>query len=239
MFSFRRILAWAVLGRFCLPERQSLARGVEAAEPIFHVVDFVADPLVHALEPEAVGREAVQMVEDANEGMRRRRLAGVDLGTDEIERPLEPRDLKEREVVCGIGVAPIKLLADDLLDTTEAEVFRSRDGSASARPSCTRRYRRLGHRLVHLIDRKFVGDELFQRIGCLELVQKTQAARVAGRGMVGHAEEADLVGQQMPAPIDRDVADIGEHARDAPTRWRGIMLLAEICILSPVLAVMP
>jgi hypothetical protein len=59
--------------------------------------------------------------------MRRRRLAGVDLGTDEIERPLEPRDLQEREVVGGIGVAPIKLLADDLLDTTQAEVFRSGD----------------------------------------------------------------------------------------------------------------
>jgi hypothetical protein len=45
-FSFRRILAWRFLDRFCLPERQSLARGVEAAEPIFHIVDFVADPLV-------------------------------------------------------------------------------------------------------------------------------------------------------------------------------------------------
>jgi hypothetical protein len=32
----------------------------------------------------------------------------------------------------------------------------------------------LGHRLVHLIDRKVVGDEFFQRIGCLEFVQKTQ-----------------------------------------------------------------
>jgi len=63
------------------------------------------------------------MVEDANEGMRRRRLAGVDLGTDEIKRPLEPRDLEKRKVVGGIGVAPIKLLTDDLLDTAEAEVF--------------------------------------------------------------------------------------------------------------------
>ena len=67
------------------------------------------------------------MVENAHEGVRRRRLAGVDLGTDEIERPLEPRDLQERKIVGGIGVAPIKLLADDLLDTAEAEVFRSRD----------------------------------------------------------------------------------------------------------------
>jgi hypothetical protein len=56
--------------------------------------------------------------------------------------------------------------------------------------------------------------------------------------MVGHAEKADLVGQQMPAPIDRDVADLGEYAGDAPARWRGIMRPAEICILSPVLPVM-
>jgi hypothetical protein len=72
----------------------------------------------------------------------------------------------------------------------------------------------LSHRLVHLIDRKFVGDEFLQRIGCLELVQETQAARVAGRGMVGHTEKADLVRQRIPAPIDGDVADIGEHACD-------------------------
>src|SRR3984957_18425288 len=52
----------------------------------------------------------------------------------------------------------------------------------------------LGHRLVDLIDRKFVGDELFQRIGCLELVQETQAARVAGRGRVGHAAAAHMAG---------------------------------------------
>jgi hypothetical protein len=76
-------------------------------------------------------------------------------------------------------------------------------------------------------------------ISALECVQKTQAARVAGRGTVGHAEQADLVGPQMPVRIDGYVADIGEHARDAPARWRGIKLLAEICILSPVLAVMP
>ena len=85
-FSFRRILAWRFLGRFCLPEGQSLARGAEATEPILHLVDFVADPLEHRLEPQAVGRETVQMVEDANEGMRRRRLAGVDLPADQVER---------------------------------------------------------------------------------------------------------------------------------------------------------
>ena len=93
------------------------------------VVDFVADPLEHGLEPQAVGREAVQMVEDANEGMRRRGLSGIDLSPDQVERPLEPRDLQERKIVGRIGVAPIKLLADDLLDTAEAQVFRGRDGA--------------------------------------------------------------------------------------------------------------
>ena len=72
----------------------------------------------------------------------------------------------------------------------------------------------LGHRLVYLMDREFVGDEFLQRIGGLEFVQEPQAARVAGRGMVGHAEEADLVREQMPVRIDRDVSDIGEHAGD-------------------------
>ena len=50
------------------------------------------------------------MVEDANEGMHRRRLAGVDLAADQVERPLEPGDLQEREVVGGIGVAALELL---------------------------------------------------------------------------------------------------------------------------------
>jgi hypothetical protein len=79
--------------------------------------------LERGLEPQAIRRQAVQMVEDANVGIRSRRLAGIDLAADEVERPLEPRDLQEREVVGGIGVAAIKLLTDDLLDTTEAEVF--------------------------------------------------------------------------------------------------------------------
>ena len=48
---------------------------------------------------------------------------------DQVERPLEPRDLQEREIVGGIGVAPIKLLADDLLHPAEAEVFRGGDGA--------------------------------------------------------------------------------------------------------------
>ena len=69
------------------------------------------------------------MVEDANIGMRRRSLAGVDLGADEIERPLEPRDLEQREVVGGIGVAPIELLADDLLHPADAQAFRGGDGA--------------------------------------------------------------------------------------------------------------
>jgi hypothetical protein len=91
----------------------------------------------------------------------------------------------------------------------------------------------LRHRLVDLIDRECVGDELFQRIGCLECVQKTQAARVAGRGVVGHAEEADLVRQQMTARIDRDVADIGEHARDKIGPPRQIALIAAKLRLPP------
>jgi hypothetical protein len=41
-----------------------------------------------------------------------------------------------------------------------------------------------------------VGDEPVQRVGGLEFVQKTQAARVAGRRMVGHANRR--VGEQMP-----------------------------------------
>ena len=63
------------------------------------------------------------MVEYPNVGMRRRRFARVDLAPDQVERPLEPRNLQKRKVIGGIGVAPIKLLPDDLLDTTEAEVF--------------------------------------------------------------------------------------------------------------------
>ncbi len=55
--------------------------------------------------------------------MRRRRFSRVDLAADQVERPLEPRDLQERKVVGRIGVAPIQLFVDDLLDTTEAEVF--------------------------------------------------------------------------------------------------------------------
>ena len=60
------------------------------------------------------------MVQDANIGMRSRRLAGVDLAADQVESPLEPRDLQEREVVGGIGVAAIKLIADDLLHPADA-----------------------------------------------------------------------------------------------------------------------
>jgi hypothetical protein len=104
LISFRRILAKP--GR-ALPERQSLARRVEAAEPVFHLVDLVAESVECGFEPQAVGREAVQMVEDADEGMRRRRLARVDLGADQVERPLKPGDLQERKVVGGIGVASI------------------------------------------------------------------------------------------------------------------------------------
>jgi hypothetical protein len=69
------------------------------------------------------------MVKDADVRMRRRGLARVDLGADQVERPLELRDLQERKIVGGIGVAPIKLLPDDLLDTAEAEVFLGRNGA--------------------------------------------------------------------------------------------------------------
>ena len=47
------------------------------------------------------------MVEDADESMRGRRFAGVDLAADKVERPLEPRDLQERIVVGGIDVAAL------------------------------------------------------------------------------------------------------------------------------------
>jgi hypothetical protein len=42
-----------------------------------------------AAKAEPLGRKAVQMIEDANEGVRRGRLAGVDLAADQVERPLE------------------------------------------------------------------------------------------------------------------------------------------------------
>ena len=115
-------------GEACLTAK-ALSRRVEAAEPVFHLVDFVAHPLKCRPEPQAVRREAVQMVEDADESMRSRRFARVDLGPDQLERPLEPRDLHERKIVGGIGVAAIELLADDLLDTAEAEGFRGRNGA--------------------------------------------------------------------------------------------------------------
>ena len=106
-----------------LSHRQCLARRIEAAEPIFHLVDLVAHALKCGFQTQTVGRKAVQMVEYPNVGMRRRRFSRVDLAPDQVERPLEPRDLQEREVVGGIGVPAIKLLPDDLLDTAEAEVF--------------------------------------------------------------------------------------------------------------------
>jgi len=69
--------------------------------------------------------------------------------------------------------------------------------------------------LSTLIDREFVGDELFQRMGFLECVQEAQAARVAGRGMVGHSKQANLVREQMPVRIDRDYL---RHRRTRPRR---------------------
>ena len=64
---FRAISFAAVFG---LRECQSLARRVEAAEPILHLVDLVANALEGGLEAQPLGRKAVQMVEDADEGMR-------------------------------------------------------------------------------------------------------------------------------------------------------------------------
>ena len=48
---------------------------------------------------------------------------------DQVERPLEPRDLQEREVVGRIGVAPVQLLANDLLHSADAQGFRRGDGA--------------------------------------------------------------------------------------------------------------
>jgi hypothetical protein len=103
--SFRCVRAQRFRGHFGPPERQRLARRIEAAEPIFHLVDLVAHSLECGLEPQALGRKAVQMLEDADIRIRRGGLAGVDLVADQVERPLEPGGLQEREVVGGIGVA--------------------------------------------------------------------------------------------------------------------------------------
>jgi hypothetical protein len=121
--SFRRVLAKPWRAVFGLSHRQRLARRIEAAEPLFHLVDLVADPLECGLEPQAIGREAVEMLEDADVRIGGGGLAGVDLPADQIERPLEARDLQERKVVGGIGVAAIKLVADDLLHPPDAEAF--------------------------------------------------------------------------------------------------------------------
>jgi hypothetical protein len=53
-FRFGRAKPWRGL-----LQRQSLARRVEAAEPVFHVFDLVANPLVCGLQAQAVGREAL------------------------------------------------------------------------------------------------------------------------------------------------------------------------------------
>jgi hypothetical protein len=102
------------------PERQRLSRRVETIEPLRHLVDLAADSLECGLETQAVGRKAIQMVEDADEGVRGRGLGGVDLAADEIERPLEPRNLQQRKVIGWIGVAAVQLLANDLLHSADA-----------------------------------------------------------------------------------------------------------------------
>ena len=108
---------------------ERLARGVETFEPLRHLVGLVADPERRGAQPKPLRREPVQMVEDANEGVHRRRLAGVDLAAEEVERPLEPGDLEERIVVGGIGVAALKLLANDLLHPADAQALRRGDGA--------------------------------------------------------------------------------------------------------------
>src|SRR5580704_5402592 len=55
----------------------------------------------------------------------------------------------------------------------------------------------LGHCLVRLMDRKFVGDEPVQRTGGLECVQKAQPARAVGRGGGWLFHRRGLVCQQM------------------------------------------
>jgi hypothetical protein len=82
-----------------------------------------SSPTLWNAAPQAIGREAVEMLEDADVRIGGGGLAGVDLPADQIERPLEARDLQERKVVGGIGVAAIKLVADDLLHPPGAEVF--------------------------------------------------------------------------------------------------------------------
>ena len=119
----------AFAAAFGVPQGQRLARRVEAMEPLRHLVDLVADPELRFAQTKPVRREAVQMVEDANESMHRRRLAGVDLAAEEVERPLEPGDLQERIVVGGIGVAALELLANDLLHPADAEPFGGGDGA--------------------------------------------------------------------------------------------------------------
>ena len=75
------------------------------------------------------------MVEDANVGIRSRRLAGVDLAADEVERPLEPGNLEKGVVVGRVGVAALELLTNDLLHPADAEGFPTRRWRGStARP---------------------------------------------------------------------------------------------------------
>ena len=121
----RRVFApsQAALG---LPQGQRLARRVEAVEPFRHLVDLAAEP--NGVQPQPVRRKAVQVVEDANEGAHRRRLAGVDLAADEVERPLEPGNLEKGVVVGRVGVAALELLTNDLLHPADAQALRSGDG---------------------------------------------------------------------------------------------------------------
>jgi hypothetical protein len=117
------------LGRAAPSPNQRRVERAESFISLFHIVNVVGNSVQFGPETQTIRRKAVQMIEDPNESMRRRRLSGVDLTADEIERPLEPRDLEKREVICRIGVTAIKPLADDLLDTAQAELFRGGDAA--------------------------------------------------------------------------------------------------------------
>jgi hypothetical protein len=122
----RRAPSPATLG---VPECERLARRIEAVELLGHLVDLIPDPEGRVAQTKPIRGEAVQMVKDANVGVHRGGLAGVDLAAEEVERPLEPRNLQKRVVVGRIGVASLKLLTNDLLHPTDAEPLHCGDGA--------------------------------------------------------------------------------------------------------------
>jgi hypothetical protein len=93
----------------------------------------------------------------------------------------------------------------------------------------------LGHRLVHLIDRKFAGDELFQRIGGPKFVQETQAAWVAGRGWLVMPKRRIWFASRCRCGLI-GMSPTSANTLAAPARWRDYAARGD---LPPVLAVMP